>query len=74
MKTNYTIFLLCLSLHIFAQQIPLPEHPRPDFERANWLNLNGTWDFEFDSLNIGLNKKWETGSAAFSKKINVPFP
>ena len=74
MKTNYTIFLLCLSLHVFAQQIPLPEHPRPDFERTNWINLNGSWDFEFDSLNIGLNKKWETGNAAFSKKINVPFP
>ena len=30
------------------QQIPLPEHPRPDFERTEWLNLNGEWDFSFD--------------------------
>ena len=29
---------------------PLPEHPRPDFQRAEWLNLNGRWQFGFDSL------------------------
>ena len=28
--------------------IPLPEHPRPDFERPAWVNLNGTWQFRFD--------------------------
>ena len=49
-----------------------PEHPNPQFERKNWCNLNGKWDFEFD---FGVSKKesgiierenWET-------KINVPF-
>jgi len=29
--------------------IPLPEHPRPDFERPAWVNLNGTWQFRFDA-------------------------
>jgi galactose mutarotase-like enzyme len=29
---------------------PLPEHPRPDFQRAEWLTLNGHWQFAFDSL------------------------
>ena len=29
-------------------QIPRPEHPRPQFEREDWINLNGTWTFEFD--------------------------
>ena len=33
---------------IFAQPVPRPEHPRPDFQRANWLSLNGSWDFRFD--------------------------
>ena len=68
--------LLCLmAVNIsFAQNIPLPEHPRPDFERANWINLNGVWDFEFDSLNAGLSKDWQKGKAAFQHKINVPFP
>jgi hypothetical protein len=28
--------------------VPLPEHPRPDFERAEWANLNGEWQFRFD--------------------------
>jgi len=36
-----------------AQKIPLPEHPRPDFECSQWQNLNGTWAFAFDSLNEG---------------------
>jgi hypothetical protein len=74
MKIYFTLFLLAFSINIFAQQIPLPEHPRPDFERANWINLNGFWDFEFDSLNVGLNAAWQSGKTAFSKKINVPFP
>ena len=74
MKTRLIIFLLCFSVVAFAQQIPLPEHPRPDFERANWINLNGSWDFEFDSLNTGVDKNWQMGNALFSKKINVPFP
>jgi beta-galactosidase/beta-glucuronidase len=34
------------SLAAFAG-IPLPEHPRPDWERAEWENLNGEWDFGF---------------------------
>ena len=27
--------------------IPRAEHPRPDYARKNWLNLNGEWDFAF---------------------------
>ena len=41
-----------------AEPIPLPEHPRPDFERSAWLNLNGPWQFRFDKDNAGLNEKW----------------
>lgn len=74
MKINLATLFCALYLNLFAQQIPLPEHPRPDFERANWINLNGSWDFEFDSLNVGLNKNWQDGKSSFSKKINVPFP
>ena len=28
--------------------IPRPEYPRPQFVRKNWMNLNGTWQFEID--------------------------
>ena len=30
------------------QSIPRPEHPRPQFVRPSWLNLNGAWQFEID--------------------------
>jgi len=69
-----SILLLCFSAIVTAQPIPLPEHPRPDFERSDWVNLNGLWQFEFDSLNAGIDQKWQNGKAAFSHKINVPFP
>jgi len=28
--------------------IPRPEHPRPQFVRPTWQNLNGAWQFEID--------------------------
>ncbi len=52
--------------------IPRPEHPNPQSERANWLNLNGEWDFEFD---FG-NSKYAAGildKTEWEKKIVVPF-
>lgn len=52
--------------------IPRPEYPRPDFERAEWLNLNGEWEFEFDDMNIGENECWFRNKE-FSRKIVVPF-
>ena len=54
-------------------QTPLPEHPRPDFNRPTWKNLNGSWDFKFDSDNRGLKEGWFKGTK-FDKKIIVPFP
>lgn len=41
--------------------------PRPDFVRKKWLNLNGTWNFEFDDKNLGEKEKWFI-SHSFSKK------
>ena len=54
--------------------IPLPEHPRPDFMRQNWINLNGLWDFRFDQHNAGETEKWFNNPQSFDKKILVPFP
>ena len=50
--------------------IPRPEYPNPIFERKNWQNLNGSWDFEFD---FGVSARQRVGSLDFSKKIIVPF-
>ena len=57
-----------------ADGIPLPEHPRPDFERTSWLNLNGTWGFRFDSTDVGASEAWYAEGADFPKEITVPFP
>ncbi|WP_304232362.1 glycoside hydrolase family 2 protein [Jiulongibacter sediminis] len=73
-NTKTLLFLFLLSISTFAQKIPLPEHPRPDFERSQWQNLNGLWDFEYDSLNTGEKNHWQAGVTDFSHQINVPFP
>lgn len=53
--------------------VPRPEHPRPDFERKNCLNLNGEWQFEIDYGKSGFEKGWYSGKD-FSRSIVVPFP
>ena len=71
------LMMLCLFLtnQAFSQAtIPLPEHPRPDFERSEWLNLNGNWDFEFDKKDEGEKAQWFKGTKKFTKIISVPFP
>lgn len=40
--------------------IPREEYPRPQLVRENWMNLNGEWDFSFDTEN-------------YDRKIMVPF-
>lgn len=52
--------------------IPRKEYPRPHFERADWMNLNGEWNFQFDRENKGEKEKWYKESN-FNKKIIVPF-
>ena len=39
-------------------QIPRPEHPRPDFQRDHWINLNGRWRFTFDPRDVGEQMRW----------------
>lgn len=58
------------------QLIPRPEHPRPQFVRENWMNLNGEWDFLFDFGNSGIERElWNPKVFAQGdvKKIVVPF-
>jgi hypothetical protein len=57
-----------------AAMIPLAEHPRPDFQRADWLNLNGPWQLRFDKENAGEAEQWFSGKAEFPETITVPFP
>lgn len=46
----------------------LPEYPRPQMTRENWLNLNGLWDYAL------ADKDTATAPAAYSGKILVPYP
>lgn len=53
--------------------IPRSEHPKPQFCRENWLNLNGTWQFEIDHGNSGEARGLHLPDAVYSRTITVPF-
>lgn len=58
-----------------TSDIPWPEHPRPDFKREPWINLNGQWPFAFDPDNKGVKEQWFIpGQHKFDRTITVPFP
>lgn len=70
------VLLLCAPLA--AQQaetmsIPLPEHPRPDWQRERWQNLNGFWQFQFDPQNGGEAQGWHRSGLPSPQQILVPF-
>ena len=61
------------SVNQSQKNIPLPEHPRPDFERAEWMNLNGYWSFTFEKA--AADKALQANDlSAMNQKIMVPFP
>lgn len=45
----------------------LPEYPRPQLVRNEWINLNGIWNYVIRSKHLGLPEN-------FDGKILVPFP
>ena len=53
--------------------IPRSEHPKPQFQRDNWMNLNGPWAFEIDQSRSGEARKLYAVDAALSQQIIVPF-
>jgi beta-galactosidase/beta-glucuronidase len=69
------IVCLCILLAtvLVAQNQPRPEHPQPQFQREQWLNLNGPWEFEFDDANAGIQEAWASSDRKFSRTILVPF-
>lgn len=59
--------------------IPRSEYPRPDRQRGrvegvDWLNLNGPWQFRFDSERRGEAEKWyDPAGPEWREQIIVPF-
>ncbi len=51
--------------------IPKAEHPNPQWERKNWKNLNGEWEFEFDFGKSAEAR--EVYKNVLKDKIIVPF-
>ncbi len=52
--------------------IPRSEHPRPQFFRPDWQNLNGQWQFEIDHGRSG-KARGLAKSESLSGEITVPF-
>jgi hypothetical protein len=50
-------------------EAPLPEYPRPQLVRTDWMNLNGLWQFGF-----GTKGDDPPLGQALDKQILVPFP
>ena len=65
-----SIAALFMAVASFAQ--PRAEYPRPQFERADWVNLNGEWSFTLDLANTGHERDYYN-SKGFAQRILVPF-
>ncbi|MFD2148212.1 glycoside hydrolase family 2 protein [Mucilaginibacter antarcticus] len=54
--------------------VPFPEYPRPQLERTDWLNLNGSWDYigGKDVLTT-LNAETAIDFGTATGKIRVPY-
>ncbi|MFN0123236.1 MAG: sulfatase-like hydrolase/transferase, partial [Blastocatellia bacterium] len=50
-----------------SRTLPHPEYPRPHMARANWVNLNGWWNYGIGPADGGGPDMWPG-------KILVPFP
>ncbi len=66
------LILVAAAVCLYAQ-VPRSEHPRPQFQREQWLNLNGPWEFEFDDANAGLDGNWQAAGKKLARTITVPF-
>lgn len=73
MKTlTFFLFLFFANFWAYSEELPRNEYPRPQFERATWINLNGTWSFDFDFGRSGKDRNLQN-SQKLDKEIIVPF-
>ena len=62
----------CFAAVATSPDLPRAEYPRPQFERSEWLNLNGAWTYAFDFSQPGNQRGWND-SKGFPDNILVPF-
>ncbi|MEI6678120.1 MAG: sugar-binding domain-containing protein [Mariniphaga sp.] len=75
LKTTLLLVVMttgCIAFNGYGQTQPRPEYPRPQFERTDWINLNGTWSYTFDFSKSGIERDLPN-SQGFKDKIIVPF-
>ncbi len=72
MKKRNILFAALMLVASTLLAIPRAEYPRPQFEREDWVNLNGDWTYTFDFVGSGMEKKLHQ-SQGFTDKITVPF-
>ena len=67
----FVLVTLLMVTGVWAE-VPRAEYPRPQFERSEWINLNGEWTYEFDLVDTGYERELFK-SRGFADKIIVPF-
>ena len=63
-----------IAIDVASEDGARTEHPRPDWKREQWMNLNGWWNFCFDESEVGKTEQWYNGEKEFDLQINVPYP
>ena len=71
MKFGLT-FISTILLSAVAVALTHEEYPPPQFERADWVNLNREWSFALDLSDSGRHRNYYA-SRGFDGKITVPF-
>jgi len=57
----------------FDEPVARPEHPRPDFFRDTFVNLNTAWQFAYDPDDVGLDEGWPTRDDVWAHTIQLPY-
>jgi beta-galactosidase/beta-glucuronidase len=55
-----------------SSDVPRSEYPRPQFQRKDWINLNGKWTYVFDFGKSGKSRDYPKRQG-FDGRIVVPF-
>ena len=72
LKLGALLLLMLVGNAMVVQALPRDQYPRPQFERQEWICLNGEWTCEFDFGHSGLERGWAS-SQGFERHITVPF-